>query len=81
MRDFMADKLCINLKIYGLFVAAKVDHTLDLKDEEHEDEDKKLDINGDEKDQGIADGICWLARCTTTQYHIINAAYKLHRDK
>lgn len=80
----MADKLCINLKIYGLFVAAKVDHTLDLKDEEeeeNEDGDEKMDINDDEKDQEIADGICWLARCTTTQYHIINAAYKLHRDK
>lgn len=41
----MADKLCINLKIYGLFVAAKVDHTLDLKDEEeeeNEDRDKKI---------------------------------------
>lgn len=79
----MADKLCINLKIYGLFVAAKVDHTLDSKheEEENEEQDKKMNINDDEKDQEIADGICWLARCTTTQYHIINASYKLHRDK
>lgn len=43
----MADKLCINLKIYGLFVAAKFDHTLDLQDEEeeeNEDEDKKIEL-------------------------------------
>lgn len=40
----MADKLCINLKIYGLFVAGKVDHTLDSKDEEEEENE-----DGDEK--------------------------------